>query len=65
MRYKYISIPFILGILCFVIYRVVSWFPTENNTVIFLNFLIPIGFILFGAGLLLIFIKMIFIAKIN
>lgn len=65
MRYKYIVLPFILGILCFLIYRIVSWFPTENNTVLYLNFLIPIGFILMGIGLILIFIKMILVAKSN
>jgi len=63
MRYQIIVIPFILGILCFILYGIVQFFPTEDGTVMLLNFFIPIGFILFAIGILLIFTKMILVLK--
>ncbi len=63
MRYKYVAIPFILGIFCLFTFQIISFFPSENNTVLYLTFLVPTGLILIGLSVLLIIIKMILVIK--
>lgn len=63
MRYRYIVIPLIVGVLCLFIFQIVSLIPSQDNTVLYLSFLVPTGLILIGISVLLILIKMILVLK--
>ena len=63
MRYRYIIVPLILGVLCLLTFQIISLIPSQDNSVLYLTFLVPVGFILIGISVLLILIKMILVIK--
>ncbi|SMG21693.1 DUF3955 domain-containing protein [Paenibacillus aquistagni] len=51
-KYMFATLPILLGVLCFIIFSFIGSYVAEDGTLVEPFFLVPIGYLLFFAGII-------------